>query len=229
MSAKHAMPVDPAVKAAARVLWEYHRLGQPVGTADVILGLGSYDPAVAEHAAHLFLERRAEWLMFTGGVVQPPERMPTPWSGVEAEVFRRIALARDVPAARILVETRSTNTGENFRFSQAELRARGVACARVLTVSKPFMERRARATGRRQTGWAEIAVTSPPSDFEDYCFRRFPAQFVIGDMVGDLQRIAVYPRLGHMAPEPIPPAVWEAFQRLAAAGYRGRLIPGEPV
>ncbi len=223
------MAMSPELKAAARTLWDYQRLRMPVGTADVILGLGSYDPAVAEHAAGLFLQGRAAWLMFTGGVVQPPERTPAPWHALEAEVFWEIALGRGVPAERVLVETRSTNTGENFRFSAALLRERGLPRPRVVTVSKPFMERRAWATGRAQTGWPDLAVTSPPSDFEDYCFRRFPGDFVIGDMVGDLQRIQVYPRLGHQEPQEIPPDVWRAFQALVAAGYRQRLIPGEPV
>jgi len=221
--------VDDAVKAAAKTLWDYHRLDQPVESADVILGLGSYDPRVAEHAAALFLAGHAPWLMFTGGVVQPPERTGTRWTGVEAEVFRDIALEQGVPPGKILVETRSTNTGENFRFTDTLLRDSGIAVRRVLVVSKPFMERRAFATGRAQTRWSEIAPTSPPDSFEDFCFRRFDSAMAISDMVGDLQRLAVYPSKGFSVQQEIPPQVWDAFRLLAHRGYRGRLIPSEPV
>jgi len=215
------------VKSAAKALWDYHRLGQPVEHADVILGLGSYDTRVAEHAAALFLAGRAPWLVFTGGVVQPPERTRTRWEGVEAEVFRAVALERGVPPGQVLVETRSTNTGENFRFTDALLRERGIAVRRVLVVSKPFMERRAFATGRAQTRWSEIAPTSPPDDFEDFCFHRFDPALVISDMVGDLQRLAVYPRKGFSVQQDIPRHVRDAFRLLVGRGYRGRLIPAE--
>jgi hypothetical protein len=221
--------VDAAAKTAARTLWDYHRLGRPVAGADAILGLGNYDPRVAEHAAALFLAGHAPWLVFTGGVVQPPERMPARWPGVEAEVFRHVALEQGVPPERILVETRSTNTGENFRFTEALLRERAIPVRRVLVVSKPFMERRAIATGHVQTRWPEIAPTSPPDTFEDFCFGRFDSKMAISDMVGDLQRLAVYPRKGYSAPQEIPPPVWDAFRLLVAHGYRDRLIPGEAV
>ena len=219
--------MDPVVTAAAQALWDYHRLGQPVAPVDVILGLGSYDPRVAEHAAALWHEGVAPWLVFTGGVVQPPERMRTRWQGVEAEVFRHIALERGVPPERVLVETRSTNTGENFRFTEALLRERGLAAPRVLVVCKPFMERRSVATGRCQSAWPEIAATSPPETMEAFWRRHQDAAMVISDMVGDLQRLHAYPRQGFSAPQEIPLAVWEAFRLLVDRGYTGRLIPGE--
>ncbi|HCH71013.1 MAG TPA: YdcF family protein, partial [Ochrobactrum sp.] len=42
-----------SVLNAARVLWDYHCIYDPLETADVIIGLGSYDPRVAERAADL--------------------------------------------------------------------------------------------------------------------------------------------------------------------------------
>ncbi|HEX7926675.1 MAG TPA: YdcF family protein [bacterium] len=221
--------LDAPVKSAARVLWDYHRLDEPVMPADLILGLGSYDPRVAEHAAALFLGGKSAWLLFAGGVEQPPERMRSRHSGVEAEVFRAIALEAGVPAERILIETQSTNTGENFRFTDALLRHYDIDVRHVLTVSKPFMERRALATAEAQVHWPNIHATSPPDTFEEFCFQRFDPFMVISDMVGDLQRLAVYPAKGYSEPQEIPPEVWDAFRFLAAQGFTERLIPGEPV
>ena len=45
----------------------------------------------------------------------------------EAVVFARVAREMGVPEASIIVESRSTNTGENVRFTHALLRARGLA------------------------------------------------------------------------------------------------------
>jgi hypothetical protein len=82
-----AMKITTSVLADARVLWDFHRIGAPYGRADVVLGLGSYDLSVAEHAARLFLEGLAPWLMFTGGLVPRTDLLQTPWDRAEAKVF----------------------------------------------------------------------------------------------------------------------------------------------
>jgi uncharacterized SAM-binding protein YcdF (DUF218 family) len=217
--------MTPEVIAAAKILWDYHRLDMPYGSADLILGLGSFDPVVAEHAADLFLEGRARLLMFTGGLVDRQDSLKPPWPAAEAQIFRDIALARGVPDEAILTERHSENTGENFRFSRALLRERAIAVETMIVVTKPYVERRARATARQELGSIGFAVTSAPSSFEEYCFERFEPARIINLMVGCLQRIAVYPALGFQASEAIPDQVWSAYDRLIAAGCTQHLLP----
>jgi uncharacterized SAM-binding protein YcdF (DUF218 family) len=216
--------VTSEVIADAKVLWDYHRLGLPYGSADLILGLGSFDPAVAEHAAALFLGGRAKWLMFTGGLVDRQDLLKPPWPAPEAQVFRQIALTRGVSESAILMESRSENTGDNFRFSLALLRERVIPVETMIIVTKPYVERRARATARKELGSIGFAVTSPPCSFEEYCFERFEPARIINLMVGDLQRIAVYPARGFQTDETIPDDVWHAYDRLIAAGYTQHLL-----
>jgi hypothetical protein len=47
---------------------------------------------------------------------------------------------------------------------------------------------------------------------------------VISIMVGDLQRIRVYPSRGFQIPQEIPADVWDAFEALVNAGYDRHLI-----
>ena len=47
---------------------------------------------------------------------------------------------------------------------------------------------------------------------------------VIETLVGDVQRMALYPCAGYQIPQFIPPAVREAYDRLTAGGYTGQLI-----
>lgn len=216
--------MTPDVIADARILWDFHRLGMPYGSAGVILGLGSFDPAVAEHGAVLFLEGRATWLMFTGGLVDRQDSLKPPWSAPEAQVFREIALKRGVPAGAILTESRSQNTGENFRFSLAQLRERAIPIEAMIIVTKPYVERRARATAMKELGTIGFAMTSAPCSFDEYCFQRFEPARIVNLMVGELQRIAVYPTLGFQASEAIPAEVWRAYDRLIAAGYTRHLL-----
>jgi hypothetical protein len=43
-------------------------------------------------------------------------------------------------------------------------------------------------------------------------------------LVGDTQRLDLQGKSGEIAPQEIPPAVREAFERLVQAGYTSRLI-----
>jgi uncharacterized SAM-binding protein YcdF (DUF218 family) len=211
--------------ALAERLWDYHQLHHEPAPADVILVLCSHDTIVAERGAELYLQGLAPLLVFSGGRGKITSRF---FAEPEAELFARIACERGVPAAAILTETRSTNTGENVAFSRALLGERGFAPERVLLVQKPYMERRAYATFERVWPGKQVQVTSPRVSFRDYLFRgthdRLSPEDVVGIMVGDLQRIREYPALGFQVPQEIPDDVWAAYEALVAAGFDGFLI-----
>jgi uncharacterized SAM-binding protein YcdF (DUF218 family) len=71
------------------------------------------------------------------------------WSEPEAELFARIAEGMGVPPDRIIVENRSTNTGENVLFTRRLLAEMGVEPESFILVQKPYMERRTYATFRK--------------------------------------------------------------------------------
>ncbi|KXJ97637.1 DUF218 domain-domain-containing protein [Microdochium bolleyi] len=131
-----------------------------------------------------------------------------------------------VPGDAIIVEPRSTNTGENVRFTWALLDSLGIPPLRsLILVQKPYMERRTYATFKKQ--WpdaaAEISVTSPQLEWEDYPDTENPRDLVISIAVGDLIRIREYPAKGFQIEQDIPDEVWEAGQQLVAAGYNTHL------
>jgi uncharacterized SAM-binding protein YcdF (DUF218 family) len=219
-----AMQLEDTVLADARVLWDYHRLGMACEPVDVILGLGSYDLTVAEFAARTFLEGGGRWLFFAGGLVSRTDLLQTPWERAEAEVFGERARELGVPATRIVLETASTNTGENLRFSLQAIRDRNIDCNTLLVVTKPNMERRARATAIiHLPASIRVTVTSPPATFDEYCMRVDRLK-LISLMVGDLQRIELYPSKGFQAPEVIPPNVDASYRRLVDAGFTDHLV-----
>lgn len=216
------------VLADARTLWNYHRLAQAYSTADVVLGLGSYDIGVAEFATQLFLDGRAKWLCFAGGVVHRADLLATPWASAEADVFGRRALKMGVDPLHLILEPHSQNTGENFRLSWVEFLRRGIDCRSMIVVTKPNMERRARATAAANLPTqVDVRVTSPEGTIDDY-FAKFDPEMIINLMVGDLQRIELYPSLGYQAPESIPETVRAAFLRLVDAGFDKHLIEQVP-
>jgi uncharacterized SAM-binding protein YcdF (DUF218 family) len=219
------MLVTPQTRDLALTLWNYHRLGQPLIRADAILVLCSHDTAVAERGADLYLDGWAPRLIFSGGLGAITRRL---WTEPEAERFGRIALARGVPAEHMLLESASTNTGENIAFTRRLLAARHLDPASFLVVQKPYMERRSYATFRRVWPDKAVTVTSPQVSFDDYLARYtnpdLSADDVVSIMVGDLQRIREYPARGFQIAQEIPDAVWAAYEALIAAGYDRHLV-----
>ena len=86
------------------------------------------------------------------------------------------------------------------------------------------MERRTYATVKKLWPEKEIMVTSPQIAYEDYSNADISKENVIKIMVGDLQRIKMYPERGFQIYQEIPDYVWNAFQKLATLGYTKRLI-----
>jgi len=152
----------------------------------------------------------------------------TLWNEPEAERFARIAESLNVPRERILVEPHSTNTGENIKFTKRLLLERGLNPHKFIVVQKPYMERRSYATFRKEWPEKELIVTSPQVSFRDYLAeyanRNLSTADVVSIMVGDLQRIKLYPARGYQIAQEIPDDVWGAFEGLVRAGYNKYLI-----
>lgn len=215
------------IRALVETLWSYHRMNQPLSKADAIVVLCSHDLRVAETGAQLFAGGWAPMLLFSGGLGTITRRI---WQEPEADQFASLAVALGVPPDRILVENQSTNTGENVRFTRRLLASRGMDPRTLIVVQKPYMERRAYATFKKVWPDPEIVVTSPQVSLEEYLAgyanTALSADDVISIMVGDLQRIRVYPARGFQIPQEIPEDVWAAFEELVRAGYDSRLISG---
>ncbi len=151
------------------------------------------------------------------------------WKEPEAVRFAALCRASGVPEDRLLVEPYSTNTGENIKFSRRMLRARGMEDGPFIFVHKPYMERRTAATVEANWPTARAIVTSPPYKLLEYPQPGIPLSRVIEIMVGDFQRILLYPLRGWQTAQEVPEAVLRAYLGLVKEGYTGHLLPGEPL
>ena len=217
--------MDQQTYALAETIWDYHLMKHQVAKADAILVLCSHDERVAERGVELFHAGWAPLLIFSGGRGAITKAL---WDEPEADRFARIAIALNVPRERILTEANSTNTGENIEFTKRLLAQRGLELQKFIVVQKPYMERRAFATFRKLWPEKEVIVTSPQVSFREYLAeytnRSLSASDVVAIMVGDLQRIKLYPARGYQIAQEIPDEVWEAFEELVRAGYDKYLI-----
>lgn len=216
--------MDSRLRPFVEKIWNYHQLGHELKKSDAILVFCSHDRVVAERGARLWLDGWAPLLIFSGGLGVVTGRF---WSVPEADQFAEIAIGMGVPNERILIENRSTNTGENVLFSRRLLEQRGIEAQTFIVVQKPYMERRSYATFRKVWPEKDLVVTSPRLSLDEYLGRYdhepLSPEDAIGIMVGDLQRIRLYAEKGFQIPQEIPNDVWEAYEALVAAGYDGYL------
>jgi uncharacterized SAM-binding protein YcdF (DUF218 family) len=219
--------MDARIHALAQKLWDYHQLHHQLAPADAILVLCSHDASVAECAAKLFLDGWAPLMIFSGGLGTITRHL---WREAEADQFAAIAVGMGVPREHILIENRSTNTGENVEFTKRLLAEKQLDPQRFILVQKPYMERRSYATFKQRWPDKAVVVTSPRVSFDDYVTaysnKALTSDDVVGIMVGDLQRIRVYATKGYQIAQEIPDDVWQAFEELVRAGYVKYLVCG---
>ncbi|HVU32567.1 MAG TPA: YdcF family protein [Opitutaceae bacterium] len=176
---------------------------------DAIIGFGVFDLALPRFCAELFAAGVGRALIFTGGYGAGTGDL----GGPEASVWRKEVLRAqpEIPDSAFVLETRSSNTAENIRFT-AELLARerpdlafGSGIKSAVIVASPSRLRRVRLTMRHLV--PEVAVTRllPPVDFEREraLYERQGVDYV-GHLAGELERLATYPGRGWIAAEPLP-------------------------
>ena len=201
-------------------------LGHELGPADLMLVFGTNDLRVATFAADLYHRGMAPLAQITGGIAHQGDLLATPWDRPEAVIFAGEMTRLGVPAARILIEPCATNTAENVRLARAMVEARGEPRpSHAIAVVKPFMQRRVAAT--MAVHWPELPcrLASWDTSFAGSCTPELSLEMIAHILLGDLQRIWVYAARGWSAPQPVPPEVRRAFDRLVELGYRDHLLP----
>jgi uncharacterized SAM-binding protein YcdF (DUF218 family) len=195
--------------ASAETLFAFHNIATASpGPADLVIGLGSYQLAVADRAAELVHEGVAPRLLFCGGEGNWTRQR---WSNTEAERFRDRAIECGIAPDVIDVETRSANLGQNLSHARRLIETTLPHVTRVVVVTKANTTDIAAEYGAPALHWTQQAVA--PLTTRD----------IICEMVGDIARIIAYPPLGYQAPIDIPPHVLAAYRALIDAGYTAHL------
>jgi len=200
----------------AKKIWDYQKLNEKLEKADCIFVLGCVDTRLAKRSSELYSDGWAPLILFSGnyGTFSSKD-----FDKPEAEIFANIALKQGIPRNKILIENKSTNTGENIQFSRELLRKKGYDIKKIIAVTTPFSERRVYVTFKKQWPEMNFIVTSPQISFDDYPDNQFSKEKMINTMTGNLQRIKTYPEKGFQIVQEIPNEVWVAYQQLAKLGY----------
>ncbi|MDK9776414.1 MULTISPECIES: YdcF family protein [Vibrio] len=194
-------------------LWDYMQLNQELTPADCIFVMCSNDLRVAEYAAKLYHQKLAPLIIFSGGEGRFTDGL---FDKSEAETFAEIAKLAGVPNEAILVETKSSNSGENVRFTEQLLREKEIKCESLILVQKPFMERRAIATFEKQwqSPYSQLQVTSTAHPFFEYINEEMTLMMVLEALMEDFSRVKTYPEKGFQTEQEIPAHVESSYQAL---------------
>lgn len=205
----------------AKNIWNYLAQAYPVKPSDFMLVLGSSDLNVARYAARFWMKKFVDYVVISGGLGKLTKSM---WLVSEASKFAQIMVESGVPEAKILLEEKATNTGENIVNSKKIITSLGLSCETGILITKPYMNRRAFNTAAKQ--WPEVdwTVSSENIDFESYLRKQADPNKFINIMVGDLQRIKIYADKGFQVEEHIPENVWESFCMLVHLGFDEYLV-----
>ena len=207
-----------------QILWDYLGMHQTPEKADCIVGFGNFNTNIARRAAELYHQGYAPKILFTGGLGRNTQYL---FSEPEAVRFAKVAISCGVPEKDILLEDRSTNTKENIEFMREIFEAQSIPHDHVLGVHQPFMERRICAA--LGVYWPELnfTVTSPQTSIPEYLAsakeQGMTENAAISVIVGDFQRMDLYPKLGYQIPQEIPEEAWQAFRTLVDMGYDKQL------
>lgn len=216
--------MDRKVEEKLNVLWRYLHYEDILEPSDFILGFGSNDTSVAKRAAGLYHKGLAPIVLFSGGIGKGTKD----WQVSEADLFADIAINLGVPQKAVLIENKSTNTGENIKFSKELLIRNKIPSNRAIIVHQPNMGRRIHAALLKQ--WSSLEPLIAPCNIslhayiEQLLHQGATEQEIASNIVGDFQRIDIYAKLGFQAPMVIPTECKNAYSELVAMGYSDYLV-----
>ncbi|WP_280336083.1 YdcF family protein [Nocardia wallacei] len=215
------------LRADVETLWHYNQLNDLPRPVSVGIGLGSHDLGVATYAAELYHQGNFPLIVFTGANAPTTvERFPRG----EAVHYREHALSLGVPDEAILVEPKATNTGDNIDFTKEVLREHGVLdqIHSVMLMSRPYQQRRSWAICRKRWPEVDVLCSARPLPLDEYIESIGDVDRVINMLVGDTQRLWVYPTKGWAVDVSVPAEVHAAYERLVEVGYTSRLLATAP-
>ena len=143
--------------------------------ADLIVLLGNSVLATAQRAFAAMRAGKAPLLLIAGGRGHSTRHLEDALrnagygravaaGGCEAEMLAVLAHTQGIAGERMLLETASTNCGENASFALRTIERAGIAAARLVLMQDPTMQRRSDATFRkvwRDAGRATRFVNDP--------------------------------------------------------------------
>lgn len=213
--------------------------------APTLILAGNCLPVLVDEAAKAYLNQQVEQIVLVGGIGHATKYLYKNFEkqgflfeqGLsESEICARYLLEKyELPKQALLLETESTNCGENASFSYKLLKAQGPLPERVLLMNDPTLQRRTKATFEKE--WdnesvlfynyvpilPQVTESTKGFNFSDQRLNDlWPSDYFQALVFGEMVRLKDDAQgygpngtgfIGHVD---IPDEVWSAYLRLLA-------------
>lgn len=206
-----------SLQEAELCLWQFlagHRQTEIIETRWAIV-LGCSDGRVAEYAAEIFNAGLIKKIVVTGGLGRLTRDQ---FNQTEARYFADILEQNGVPGHGILLEQQASNSLENIINAKALLPG-SVTNTPISLICRNIFRPRINALMTTQWPDATWQILSPALDYSEYCQLNNPEQLARHMMVGEIERLLMYPEQGWQAKVHVPSEVMAAYQHLKSAGF----------
>ncbi|MCL2085679.1 YdcF family protein [Candidatus Saccharibacteria bacterium] len=213
------------------VIWNYLCLETPLpARADIaILGGSGEFTDMATRASELYHDGVMPLILVSGN-----ENKFTTGNISEATLLAHTLEENGVPAGNIWLERHAATTNENIINSIKLLENKNFTPNNIILVHKPFVTRRFLATAEAfwPTPQPKFFVTYEKTTFASY--RELNKQILGNEnifaeyLLGELERVQLYPGFGFTKPQIIPASVALAQQELARFGLRAQPLDPTP-
>jgi uncharacterized SAM-binding protein YcdF (DUF218 family) len=211
---------DDRKAAAARLVFDYLRVSDDEpASADLIVGFGHWDPRIPARCCALYERGLAPRIVFAGGRGAGTADI----AGSEAEFFREEARRRapGIPDTAFVLETTSTNTGENVRNALAALASAQppirlhAGLGRVVLVATPYRQRRVWLTCRKLLPAVALFNLPPRATYdEDAVLFEAKGERLASWLPGEVERLTRYADLGFIERTAVPTEILEACRMI---------------
>lgn len=206
-------------KENIKKIYDYMVLNQTIEKCDLIIGCGCMDVSIPRKCASLLKDGYAKKILFTGGYGTKHQ-----FAEPEALVFKNIAMDEGVSEEDILLEMEATNTGDNFRYSKKIIEEKNILSDTILIVHNALSTRRTYLTAKSILKDKNIMITYPSLSFESFyqnlekkTFKEL--RYTISVILGDIQRLIVYPQLNFLIYEKVPEDIIDSYFILKEMGF----------
>lgn len=216
---------------ALKNIWDYMKIDMKIEKSDIIIGCGCLNLDIPVKCSELLKENYADKIIFTGGLGKLTDKV---FKETEAEIFKKIAMENGIEENKIYLENKSTNTGDNFRFSLKLIKKNNIKAEKIIIVHNNLSQRRTLNTAKAILKNKKIFITSPYKTFEQFINSLYNktdenVHDIISVIVGDIQRIIIFPQLGWQVEDIVPENIINSYYLLKNKGYNKFIFKKEQI
>jgi uncharacterized SAM-binding protein YcdF (DUF218 family) len=191
------------------------------GKADVIIGFGHFDMNIPRQCCELYLKGYGKKIIYTGGVGAGSADLKYA-EAVEFFNFTRKYFPQ-IPLEDIIIEDKSTNSGENIRFTIEKMKALfplfnfGIGICSAILVATPARQLRVYLTVRMYLENTELINLPPETTFnENLAVFSEKGESLTKQLTGEMDRLLEYPAKGLCEKVVIPGNIIIAYNQVMA-------------